>query len=231
MGSSERGFTLAGLIVILTIISIIVAFTVPEQWSLVMKRERDRQTIFMMKQYARYILAWQQKHGSLPVSLEQLEKARRPRFVRYGEDRPPMPLTGNHEDWIMVPPGAVEQAQAQAAGGAAMNPGPNPGGTPGSPAPAANPGGGTGISSPWQRQPGAQPQPAGGQPAGDGQATKLNPEASPKDYVGPFVAVRPNAKGKSVIAFNGKEDYSEWVFTVQDLQNEIAMRQAALMTK
>lgn len=221
----EKGFTLAGLIVILTVISIIVAFTVPEQWSKVMARERDRQTIFMMKQYARYILAWQQKHGSLPVSLEQLEKARRPRFVRYGEDRPPMPLSGNPEDWIMVPPGAVEQAQGTVPGGALPNTNPATGGT--------NPNGrpntpGTGITSPWQRQPGQQPQPVAG---GEGNTTKLNPEASPKDYVGPFVAVRPNAKGKSFIAFNGKEDYSEWVFTVQDLQNEIAMRQAALMTK
>ena len=227
MESSEKGFTLAGLIVILTIISIIVAFTVPEQWTMVMGRERDRQTIFMMKQYARFILAWQQKHGSLPVSLEQLEKARRPRFVRYGEERPPMPLTGKNEDWIMVPPGAVEQAQAQAAGGAAINPTPNPAPSPG----GATGTGGTGISSPWQRQPGAQPQPAGIPTTGDGQTTKLNADASPKDYVGPFIAVRPNAKGKSFVAFNGKEDYSEWIFTVQDLQNEIAMRQAALMTQ
>ena len=49
----SEGFTLAALIVILTIIAIIIAYTVPEQWSMIMKRERDRQTIFLMKQYAR----------------------------------------------------------------------------------------------------------------------------------------------------------------------------------
>ncbi len=107
--SSERGqegFTLAALIVILTIISMIVAFTVPEQWSLVMKRERDRQTIFLMKQYARAIYEWQQKHNNtVPVSLEQLEEARKPRLLRGGK-RWPMPLTGSdgmtHADAGMV---------------------------------------------------------------------------------------------------------------------------------
>ncbi len=60
------------------------------------------------------------------------------------------------------------------------------------------------------------------------QPSKLNKELSPKDYVGPFVGVRPNASGKSFIALNGVEDYSEWVYTVEDLRNEIAQRQAAM---
>jgi type II secretory pathway pseudopilin PulG len=216
-GNPEAGFTLAALIVILTIMSIIIAFTVPEQWSMVMRRERDRQTIFMMKQYARSILNWQQKHGALPTGLEQLEKARQPRFVRY-DKRPPMPITGSDEDWIMVPPGAVEQ-----------QPGMNPGGPTTTNPPTTTTGGGSNITSPWNRV--NPPQPSG-TPGGTGTGTtKLNPEASPKDYVGPFVGVRPNAKGKSFVAFNGSEDYSEWVYTVQDLQNEIAARQAALTAK
>ena len=68
--SAEAGFTLAALIVILTIIAIIVAYTVPTQWSLVMRRERERQTIFLMKQYARGIENWERKHQGLPSSLE-----------------------------------------------------------------------------------------------------------------------------------------------------------------
>jgi len=218
ISKGQEGFTLAALLVILTIMSIIVAFTVPEQWSMVMKRERDRQTIFMMKQYARSILNWQQKHGALPTGLEQLEKARLPRFVRY-DKRPPMPITGSPEDWIMVPPGAVEQGPG---GGGAMTT-TNPSTTTGT-----TTGDGSKITSPWNR---VDPAQGGGAPAGGTGTTKLNPEASPKDYVGPFIGVRPNAKGKSIIAFNGNEDYSEWVYTVQDLQNEIAARQAALMTK
>ena len=45
-----------------------------------------------------------------------------------------------------------------------------------------------------------------------------------------FVGVRPNASGKSFIALNGAEDYSEWVYTVDDLRWEIQQRQAALAT-
>ena len=74
--SAQEGFTLAALIVILTIISIVIAYTVPTQWSLVMRRERDRQTIHVMKQFALAIDRFEAKHKSLPVSLDQLEKAR-----------------------------------------------------------------------------------------------------------------------------------------------------------
>lgn len=187
---NQEGYTLAALIVILTIISIIVAFTVPDQWSMIMKRERDKQTIFVMKQYARAIMRWQVKHNNtVPASLEQLHEARKPRLVR-GKEPWPMPLTGKPEDWILVPPQALM---------------PN--------APTAPPG------TPPGTPPVAQP----GQPA-----FKLNKDASPPEYKGPFVAVRPNFSGKSFIALNGAEDYSEWVYTVDDLRREIQARQAAL---
>lgn len=196
----QEGYTLAALIVILTIMSIIIAFTVPPQWSLIMRREREKQTIFYMKQFARGIAAWERKHSALPVSLEQMQKARKPRFLR-GDGKWPMPLTGRVEDWIMVPPNAIE---AVAGGGAIQPPGQ----------------GGVGIGRP----PGT-PNPNVGAP---GQPGKLNPEASPKDYVGPFVAVRPNATGPSLLELNGAADYSQWVYTVQDLKNEMMARQMAM---
>ncbi|HYO77824.1 MAG TPA: type II secretion system protein, partial [Thermoanaerobaculia bacterium] len=180
----QEGFTLAALIVILTIMSIFIAYTVPEQWSMVMKRERDRQTIFLMKQYARGILAWQTKHNNtVPVSLEQLQEAKKPRHVRGGKW--PMPLTGSEDDWILVPP----QALVPNAQGAA----------------------------PVQTQPGVPPQQGVPQ---QGAMFKLNKELSPADYKGPFVAVRPNYSGKSFIALNEVEEYSEWVYTVDDLRRE-----------
>jgi type II secretory pathway pseudopilin PulG len=199
----EAGYTLAALLVVLTIISLIVAYTVPPQWSMIMKREREKHTIFMMKQFARGIQNWQRKHQSLPVSLEQLQKARQPRMLRGNAEKLICPLTGREDDWIMVPPNAIE---AQAGGNVVP-----PGGQPG-----------VGVGRP----PGQQQQQQAGAP--NAQPSKLNPEASPKDYVGPFVAVRPNAKGKSMIAFKGAEDYSQWVYTLQDLQNEIQMQQMAL---
>jgi len=194
ISSRQEGFTLAALLVVLTIIAIVVAYTVPAQWSLVMKRDRDRQTIFYMKQYARAILEWQAKHANTsPVSLDQIQEARKPRLIR-GVKKWACPLTGSDKDWILVPPTALMPD-----GGVVVPPG----------------GGG-------------QPSPP---PGLTGQTMKLNKELSPKDYVGVFVAVRPNASGKSFIALKGAEDYSEWVYTIDDLRAEIAARQAALAPK
>jgi type II secretory pathway pseudopilin PulG len=191
---AEGGFTLAALLVILTIISIIVASTVPEQWSMIMRRERDRQTIFAMKQAARAVYEWQRKHQALPTSLDQLKEAKQPRMLRMTGEDFPMPLTGKEEDWILVPLAALDQQ-----GQVAPQPPPQP----------PNP----------NQQPTLTPP------------SKLRKEASPKDYVGPFVGVRPNYEGKSFLALNGIEDYSEWVYTSQDLSNEIMMRIAALNQK
>ncbi|MFZ2493346.1 MAG: type II secretion system protein, partial [Thermoanaerobaculia bacterium] len=119
----QEGFTLAGLIIIMTLISIFVAYTVPDQWSLVMNRERDRQTIWVMKQYARAIMTFHQKHKVLPTSLKQLHDARQPRVVR-GEEELLCPLTGE-ADWILVPPQAVTVAGAPGAPGAVPGYDPN----------------------------------------------------------------------------------------------------------
>jgi type II secretory pathway pseudopilin PulG len=204
--AGQSGFTLAALIVILTIISIIVAFTVPEQWSMVLKRERDRQTIFLMKQYARGILNWRMKHNNtLPVSLEQLQEARSPRLLR-GAGKWPCPITGKEDDWILVPPGAVQGGNTP------------PGFIP--------PGGeilGVNQATNQPTNPGT-----GGTTGGGSGGSRLNAAASPADYVGPFVGVRPNAKGKSFVALNGAENYEEWVYTADDLYNEIQMKMQAM---
>src|SRR6266540_2265311 len=84
--TSEAGFTLAGLIVLLTIISITIAYTVPRQWSIAAARERDQQTLFAMKQYARAIYNFQYAKNNpahaYPTSLDQLKQARNPRLIR-----------------------------------------------------------------------------------------------------------------------------------------------------
>ena len=107
--SSEAGFTLAGLIVILTIISVMIAYTVPRQWSIATARERDQQTLFAMKQYARAILAFQDKNKTPPVSLDQLKQARNPRLLR-GKGEFVDPLT-REVDWIPIPATAAQPQQ------------------------------------------------------------------------------------------------------------------------
>jgi type II secretory pathway pseudopilin PulG len=109
--TSERGFTLAGLIVILTIIAIFIAYTVPQQWSKVMARERDKQTIFIMKQYAMAIRAYQLKNNAVPTSLDQIKQARTPRLIR-GPGEWICPLTGK-ADWVVIPASAAQAASPQ----------------------------------------------------------------------------------------------------------------------
>ncbi|HEY2828733.1 MAG TPA: type II secretion system protein [Thermoanaerobaculia bacterium] len=167
----ERGFTLAGLIVILTIIMIFAAYTVPRQWSAIMQRDRERQTIFVMKQYARSIYEFQKTKGN-PVKLDQIKEARLPRYIRGVNGEYLDPLTGK-ADWILVPAGAVTRTV---------------------------------------------------DPATGKQTANFNGGASPKDYVGPFVGVRPPVTGKSYMSLNGADTYETWVYTTDDLKNEINLR-------
>lgn len=112
---SERGYTLAALIVLVTIIAMVLAYTVPEQWSRIMKRERELHTIWVMKQYARAIQEFQRKRGTFPVSIEQLTEQKNPRIIR---QLYPNPLTGEM-DWALVPfgtPSPSQQAGAAAPG-------------------------------------------------------------------------------------------------------------------
>lgn len=188
--SHEAGYTLAALIVILTILAVTVAYTVPESWSAIMRRERDRETQFVMKQYARAIQEFSRRNGGLPVSLEQLEKQNQPRVLR----RPyPNPLSGEM-DWILVPQGQAQQP-GQGQPGRGQQPRP--------------------IVNPQQGEPEPQ-QP----PAGSGPSTPFPPSGGSRDYVGPFVGVRPPQTGEAVVPFNEKNRYEEWMYTVLDLQQE-----------
>lgn len=167
----QRGFTLAALLVILTVLAVVIAYSVPPTWSDILKRDRDIQTIWTMKQYARAIAEFQRKRGVLPTTLEQLKEQKNPRVIRalYTD-----PLTGEL-DWVLIAPGAPGT--------------PGPPGT--APGPAGNP-----------NQPPVSSGAAGGA----------------KDYVGPFIGVRPPMRGKSYVSLNGTDQYENWSFTIVDLQ-------------
>jgi len=174
---AERGFTLASLIVLLTIIMIFIAYTVPRQWSTIVQRDREMQTIFIMKQYAKAIDAFQARNKVLPVSISQLKDARQPRFLR-GNGEPIDPLTGQ-ADWLVIPQAA-----------------------------------------------------AVGQPIRTGAGTppvNTTPQGVPmKDYGGgPFVGIRPNKNGNSLVELNGKSKYEEWAYNLSDYTAERNARMAS----
>ena len=82
----------------MSIMLIFLAFTVPRQWSAVMRRERELQTIYVMQQYAKAIEAFRLKNNIFPVSMSQLADARQPRFLRCPKDGCLDPLTGRGKD-------------------------------------------------------------------------------------------------------------------------------------
>ncbi len=124
--SGESGFSLASLLVILTIMAVFLAYTVPRMWSDVMRRQRERQTIFVMKQYARAVLEYQKSHANTaPTQLAQLKDARRPRVIR-GVGQLVDPLTGRF-DWVPIPFGTITPGTT-APGTAPPAPAPPPGG-------------------------------------------------------------------------------------------------------
>jgi type II secretory pathway pseudopilin PulG len=178
---SERGYTLAAVLVIVTILAMVLAYTIPEQWSRVMKRERELHTIWVMKQYARAIQEFQKKRGTFPVSLEQLTEQKNPRIIR---QLYPNPLTGEL-DWALVPFGTPTPATNPAAG-------------------AVAPGAPTLPQQPTTPQPTTPATGAGGQ------------------QVGPFIGVRLAMRGESIVPLNGQTKYEEWVYTINELQRDLA---------
>lgn len=193
---NERGFTLAAVLTIMSVMLIFVAFTVPRQWSIVMQREREQQTIYVMKQYARACEEFRRKNNTFPVSMDQLMQARQPRFIRCPKDGCIDPLTGA-VDWLVIP-----QSQAPAPNGGAQAP----------PGVVQAP-----VQNPAQAQNPQQP----GAPTG--------PQGIPiKDYAGgPFVGVKPNKNGSSLILFNGADHYEAWIYTALDYGQERTARQQA----
>jgi type II secretory pathway pseudopilin PulG len=179
----ERGFTLAALLVILTILAMVLAYSVPVLWSQVMGRERDRQTIFVMKQYARAIYEFQRKRGAPPMSLEQLTEQKEPRVLRQPYVNP---LSGKM-DWIMIPAGSVTLKPVIL--------------------PGAQPGGPSTSTSGQPGQPGAQPLPG--------------VKGDPMQFRGAFIGVRPPQTGNSYIALNDATTYETWIYTINELQQDL----------
>ncbi|MGH9423099.1 MAG: pilus assembly FimT family protein, partial [Thermoanaerobaculia bacterium] len=175
LAASQNGFTLAGLIVIMTIMMIFVAYTVPRQWSAAMQRERERQTIYVMQQYAKAIIEFRMKNQTFPTSPQQLKDARLPRMIRGVKGEYADPLTGE-VDWLVIP--------QSAAGSLPQHTRPNgPNGPPGGPPPPPPPTQPTGSGTDTSRTDTSGTNPAG---------TPGLPGIPIKDYAGgPFIGVRP----------------------------------------
>ena len=206
--AKESGFTLAGVLVIMTIMMIVVAYTVPRMWSTVMKREREKQTIYAMQQYAKAIVEFREKNKTYPTSIQQLKDARQPRMIRGPKGEYVDPLTGE-VDWLVIP---------QAAGASL---------------PAHTPPGGNGPPgvAPPPPPPPPPPSTASGNGSENTNAAAGLPGIPIKDYAGgPFIGVRPAAHGKSLMTLFDAGTYETWVYTTLDYDQEKAARLQAANT-
>jgi type II secretory pathway pseudopilin PulG len=207
--ATESGFTLAGVIVIMTIMMVLVAYTVPRMWSTVMKRERERQTIYAMQQYAKAIAEFRTKNQTYPTSPQQLKDARMPRMIRGVKGEYLDPLTGE-VDWLIIPQAAAASLPVRTT---------------------------TGINGPGPVPP-PPPPPSDTSASGTSGTSDTNPNAAPglpgipiKDYAGgPFIGVRPNAHGKSMMTLLGADTYETWLYTTLDYDQDKALRLQAAST-
>ena len=193
----------------MTIMMIVVAYTVPRQWSTVVQRERELETIFIMKQYARAIDEFSRKNGNaLPASMDQLTKSKLPRYLRGVDPQYPDPLTGQ-VDWMIIPASAAGATGTVIPGTSGSMPGSST----------------TPVTQTTQTQ-------TTGTTSTNGTAPQVSQPAVPavpmKDYAGgPFIGIRPGKTGKSFLELNGAQTYEQWSYTVNDYRNERNARLAA----
>jgi hypothetical protein len=190
----------------MTIMMIVVAYTVPRMWSTAMKRERERQTIFAMRQYAKSIEEFRKKNTAFPTSPQQLKDARQPRMIRGLKGELVDALTGE-VDWLVIPQSAAGALQPCTPTGNPNNP---TGGLP-PPAPPPTPATDTSTFNP--------------------QAKPALPDIPIKDYAGgPFIGVRPATHGKALTKLCSADTYETWVYTSVDYAAERDLRLVAAQT-
>jgi type II secretory pathway pseudopilin PulG len=184
-GGSERGYAMAALLVMLSMMAILMTAAMPV-WRQQAQREKEEELVWRGQQYVRAIRLYQAKNQAFPPSLDLLVDGR---FIRrkYKD-----PITG--EDFL--PLGA-----AGAAGLATQ--GSLPAGVRADLGRPAQPGqqGGT-----FPGQQGTVP----GQPGGTFPGQQGGFPGSPP--VGGVIGVASKSKAESIRAYQGRTHYNEWAF-------------------
>ncbi|HHN73804.1 MAG TPA: type II secretion system protein [Acidobacteria bacterium] len=100
--ADDRGFLLLGLVTVITVGSILASAAVQE-WSVILRREREAQLIFVQEQYAAAIMRYQEANGSLPVDLDALNEvhATTGLYLRHPYVDPMTP-GATLEDWCLL---------------------------------------------------------------------------------------------------------------------------------
>jgi|SRR5215471_5668711 len=100
-GRSEKGFTLAAIMIGLAILTILIAGVAPAV-ATIMKREKETELIFRGRQYARAIALFQRRYGRYPNEIKELYE-NRPRTIRHLWNDPVCNC-----DWYPIIQGSVD---------------------------------------------------------------------------------------------------------------------------
>jgi type II secretory pathway pseudopilin PulG len=184
--SPQAGYNLVMLMVLLMVLNIMVAASLPS-WSSMIRREKEEELIFRGLQYAEAIRVFQNRFQRSPVRLEELLEVE-PRSIRQLW-KDPMTEDGK---WVLIPLQGPVGMQVQPPNG-------DPGqGNEEGPGDSENGRGGEGE----------------GEGLEDGDDSGFGPKNG-EIQIGPFKGVHSRSGKTSFLLFNGKERYDEWHFTVE----------------
>lgn len=195
--ADERGFAMAALLVLMTIMAIAMTTALPT-WHTMAQREKEEELIFRGKQYAHAIALFQRKYaGAFPPDVDVLV---REKFLRkkYKD-----PITG--DDFQVVGPGdAAAAALAAPAAGSAT-----PGGRAATPTGAASAAPGIVSNMPGRASASAPQSGIGGIASQTGRAGAPGTTAGASAGV---MGVRSKSTAKAFRLYNGHDHYNEWIF-------------------
>lgn len=190
----EAGYTLAALVIAVTVMSILVAAALP-YWSKVIQREKEEELIARGLQYAEAIRVFRARFGRLPTTLQELMDVK-PRSIRQlWRD----PMTESGEWGLIFESGPTPVAPIP--GQQPVDPNGRPTGGPQGPT-----GGGNSLFGPGSAVDAAEPTLPTSNLAGsteDGATVTL----------GPIKGVVSLSKKQSIKIFFDKDQHNQWQFT------------------
>ncbi len=191
MKINQQGYTLAGALCLIAVMSIFMALSIP-LWQRVKQRENEEELIFRGKEYIEAIARYHQRFHTYPADLETLEKQK---FIRrlYKD-----PMTKSGKWKILTPNSVVQTGEA----GAINDPNQKKERDPDDRNESDNPTGnfGSGDQSP-------------GRDENQDEKADANSDEEPEtESVGPVVGVASRSKKPSMKVYNGQSTYNKWVF-------------------
>lgn len=197
---TERGYTLAGALVLLAIMAIFMALAVP-LWSRVKQRDNEEELIFRGSEYIEAIARYHAKFATYPPDIETLVKLK---YLRH-EYLDPMTKSGK---WKVLHPDALVQTGAA---GTINRPGQGQVQSQNSGAPG-NTGGGSLTGDDDDDDDNSTAGGQNGQPGLGSDDDKDKDEEPEVESIGPVVGVVSRSKKASIRIYNGQEFYNKWVF-------------------